>query len=137
MCVCVMPFTLNKCAPLYTAGPEQRLVDKGLADLVPGCAQMLPDKLLTDCKGDAWLVAVANKYPDLTEIDISKCGAVTDRGLAQLASNCTKLLPDKIPSVSKGDRFLSVVAKMHPSLTEMNLRDCTAITDGFVFVTGW
>ena len=109
-------------------------MDKGLADLVPGCANMLPDKLLTDCKGDAWLAAVAKQYPDLTEIDIAECGAVTDRGLAQLASICAKLLPDQIPSVAKGDRFLTVVAKMHPSLTELNLRDCTAVTDGFVLV---
>ena len=121
------------CPPVAEA-TAQKLVDKSLAAIVAGCPKMLPDKLVTDFKGDAFLAAVAKHHPDLTEIDISKCGAVTDRGLAQLANNCPKLLPDKIPSLSKGDRFCAVVAKMHPSLTALDLHDCQAVTDGFVSV---
>ena len=120
--------------PPVAASPAQRLVDKGLAAIVRGCPQMLPDKLAADCKGDDFLFAVANQHPNLTEIDISKCGAVTDRGLAYIVTHCPNLVPNKIPSLSKGDLFCTVVAKIHPSLTILDLHDCQAVTDGFVCV---
>merc|ERR1712100_388019 len=58
----------------------------------------------------------------------------TDTGLAKLVRGCPKLLPDQISlckklAVKRGDKYLEAVAAVHPELTHIDLRGCTAVTE--------
>ena len=96
--------------------------EAGLVQLVRGCPKLLPDEILTFFnKGDKFLEAVAALHPELTHIDLEACMEVTDSGLEKLLRGCPKLLPDKILTDKKGDKFLEAVAALHPELTHIDL----------------
>ena len=105
------------------------VTDKGLEALAKSCPRLLPNKVLSKAKGNLFCIAVANQHPDLREIDLQKCKAVTDKGLAALANGCPKLLPSKVLSKAKGDLFCVAVSKQHPNLVEIDLYGCKATTD--------
>ena len=105
------------------------VTDKGLEALAKSCPRLLPNKVLSKAKGNLFCIAVANQHPDLAEIDLQKCIAVTDKGLAALAKGCPKLLPSKVLSKAKGDLFCVAVAKQHPDLVEIDLLGCQAASD--------
>ena len=75
------------------------------------CKHLLPDKVNSKSKGDAFLAAVAVSMPEIELIDLSDCKDVTDVGLAKLMVACQHLLPDKVLSGSKGDAFLAAVVE--------------------------
>ena len=57
------------------------VTDASLAMLVEGCPQLHPNRLLCTKKGDRYLSAIAKAFPNLDEIDLEGCSAVTSAGL--------------------------------------------------------
>jgi hypothetical protein len=124
------------------------VTDRGLAWLITGCRQLVPNKLLSTKKGDLFCAAVAKHRPGLTTLDLQNCEAVTDGGLNLLARSlagltrinligctsvtdeglallvrCPQLAPSDVLSAAKGRRFCATVAKRRPDLTEVLLPD--------------
>ena len=128
---------------------------KGLLRLVKGCPKLLPDQVVSTIKNDTFCAVVSKLHPELvsinlagckavtnsgvasiasrctqlTSLDLTDCDAVTDKGLATLATACSQLLPDKVLSKAKGNLFCNAVAKQHPDLESINLQGCKAVSD--------
>ena len=74
---------------------------------------------------------------DCSELDsgmlltITVAPQVTDKALAELVLACPNLLPDKIEGCdqAKGVAFVEAVAKTHPKLRQLDLRESTNVTD--------
>ena len=56
---------------------------------------------------------------------------MTDRALAELVLGCPNLLPDKIEGCghAKGNAFVQAVARGHPKLKQLDLRESVDVTD--------
>ena len=104
--------------------------DGGLAELIKSCHKLHPDHILSDVKGDEFLHAVGKHQPNITSIDVARCQAVTDAGLAKLVSRCSNLHPDSIKSTVKGDAFLEAVAqRFAKTLKSIDLTGCKNVSD--------
>ena len=85
--------------------------------------------MLSAAKGNEFCRAAAKYRPKLTRICLNECEEATDEGLAALIMGCPLLLPSHAVSFAKGDLFCASVAKQHPALDAIDLRDCPAVTD--------
>ena len=105
------------------------VTDVGLASLQRGCPKLLPSSIFSSAMGNDWCAAVAEIHPNLTEIDLRQCNKVGDTGLAMLVDGCPNLLPSKILSHAKGDRFCAAVARRHPGVTSLDLSGCAGLSN--------
>ena len=122
-----------------------------LAELVGACPKLLPDAVKVKKKTHEFITAVGKMHPELTSInlqdadvggsDVLRTFAINCPNLiyinlhksnaAKLApfiENCPHLLPDNIISIKKDDEFCSAVAKQHPNLTSLDLKNCKSVT---------
>jgi hypothetical protein len=79
------------------------VTDAGLEKLVLGFANLLPDKIKSQAKGDCFLSAVASMHPNVTSLNLRGCNNVTDAGLEKFSAGC-------------------------PNLTSLDLRNCCNVT---------
>ena len=80
----------------------ENVTDQLLAHLVEHCPNLVPDDIDSQQKGEAFLAAVSQHRPSLTKIDLRKCGAVTEEGLALLLEGCPQLPIGDIHADCKG-----------------------------------
>ena len=78
------------------------VTDHALAVLIEECKDLRPENLQSTSKGDLYCEAVAQRFEDLTSINLCKSVLVTDKGLSNLM-----------------ERF--------PGLTEVNLDGCSQV----------
>lgn len=80
--------------------------------------------MISVLKGDAFLASVADNRPELQEMDLADCDAVTDGALSMLMERFSQLHPDKVVSVQKGGAFCATAAKqvclVHEMTTQFN-----------------
>ena len=57
------------------------------------------------------MASVANNRPELQEMDLAGCNAVSDDALSMLMDSFPQLHPDKVVSLQKGDAFCTAAAK--------------------------
>ena len=62
------------------------VTDAGLAELMEKCLDMHPDSVISELKGHAFLAAVADFHPGITEIYLGGCNNVTDDGKRRYSS---------------------------------------------------
>ena len=118
--------------------------EAGLKAVAAGCPQ-LRTVLLNAChrRGgesvtDPFVIALAGNCPQLTELDLSQCRALTDRALLALSQSCTQLQTLKLhgngPCTHTGGGIYDagVIAVACPSITKLDLNSCK-ITDAAVF----
>ena len=105
------------------------VTDSGLALLIETCPDLNPDKIISNAKGDMFLVAVSKHRQDIQEIDLTGCEGVTTVGLVALLTSCSGLHPDKIISTKKDDEFLAAVADCRADITKLDLTGCEDVTD--------
>ena len=67
------------------------VTDAGLAALVRGCRDLLPDRIISHNKGNAFLSAVAEVHPTISSLDLYECKGVTDDGLKAVVEACPEL----------------------------------------------
>ena len=87
------------------------MTDAGFVNLIAKCPDLHPDKVISDLKGDTFLASVADNRPEMQEINLAGCNAVSDGALSLLMQKFAQLHPDKIVSVQKGDKFCAVAAE--------------------------
>ena len=79
------------------------------------------------CMTDAWLAAFAGAHPDLEQLKLSLSGAsaafrtVTEASTVAVMKACSRLRPDELVGLPKGDRFVTTVAELHPNLAAIDL----------------
>ena len=107
------------------------LTDDGRELLLHSCFRMHPDNIdMADGKNDAFLNAVMEHQPGITEINLKGHDGVTDGGLTKLISKCSALHPDCLQSNLKGDKFLLALSKTRQEiLTQIDLTGCETISD--------
>ena len=66
------------------------VTDEGLAALVRKCPKLLPDKIHSRSKGEAFLLAAGTQHPNLQQIDLGNC-SVSEKSLAHLIKRCKKM----------------------------------------------
>lgn len=49
---------------------------------------------------------------------------------------CPKLLPNRLLSFGKGDKFIQAVAETHPNLESLDLRQCASVTVAGLAIVG-
>ena len=83
----------DKCKRLTTIDVLRcaNVTDAGLASLVRGCQDLLPDCIISHNKGNAFLRAVADVYPTISSLDLYECKGVTDDGLKAFVEACPEL----------------------------------------------
>ena len=94
------------------------------------CPKLLPDQIegCDRAKGSAFVEAVAQRHPNLDQLDLQDCPDVTDASLAVLAASCRKMHPDRLVCPKKGDLYLATLAEAMPDLDRINLLDCHDVT---------
>lgn len=107
----------------------ETVTDEGLAGLVAACPAVHPNDIKSVAKGERFLAAVSQKHTGLTKINLAGCRHVTDAALAELVVCCPKLMPDAIRSQRKGDAFVAAVAQHRPTLKQIDLKGCDAVTE--------
>ena len=80
----------------------KNVTDQLLAHLVVNCPKLSPDAIDSLQKGEAFVAAVSQHRPSLMKIDLTKCSAVTEEGLALLVEGCPQLPLDDIHADCKG-----------------------------------
>ena len=106
-----------------------KVTEAGLCHLAKAYKSLLPDKTLSFVKGDAYCEVVAGMQYDLTSINLRNCRGVTEDGLLLLVEQCPQLLPNSTFSLVKGDEYCMAVSEHQPDLTEIDLRDCSKVTE--------
>ena len=105
------------------------VTDTDLAKLVGLCPHLHPDKIKSNKKGDAFCSALAKHNANLEEIELSNCKGVTDSGLANLLTGCTKLHPDQVKSGVKASKFVEAVVNTRSDLETIDLSNARVTDD--------
>ena len=97
-----------------------------------GCAALLPSKMLSKAKGDRFCQEAAKQHFNLTEMSLSGCDAVTDKGVIALLSSWVKLSKINLEECKYvTDKVLSTLVESCPAVTHINLDGCTKVMIGF------
>jgi len=78
---------------------------------------------------DASIKMLAKQWQNLKELCISKCWQVSDKGIAEIALNCPKLVVVDVNGCQVTDKGVISLAANCKGLTTLNLNYCTLITD--------
>ena len=107
------------------------ITDAGLANLIENCPQLKPDEITLSARveGELYLKMVADRHPDMIAVALSQCTNVKDSTLAVLIEKCPSLDAGQIRLPSRGDLFCQAVGQYRQNLTEIDLRECDAVTD--------
>lgn len=90
---------------------------------------------LRDCNEltDAAIIALANKCPNLTSLNLSWRTQLTDAAITALANKCTKLTSLNLMLCYRlTDAAITALPNKCPNLTSLNLADCTLLTDAAI-----